>query len=449
MQKVLGLVVSEEACGLYVIAIPRVTAVVIPDGASCEVSVLRVPAHDAPKGECVDVGLIRVPKGDCMFEPLAKWSQSALSFETMPDARSLVKRYFAEDLEPAAASTDEMGGPCGPAPAVSRDLERRTRLRARIEQQNQSLEESLFQAGFETGMEDFADPSEDEAPPRDFFCSMIWGAPKPPRNDPYADEMRRLRGPSAAQQPARNVSYGGPTFGGGRGSKTTSSMPMGSNQCPSPQDMMLTVMWHQRQKKQGGGRDEDDDDDEDDGVGLSSLTKGAKALRAVENQRQRPLTHPKKVSQEYVKYAMDLLGARPVNRWQLWETTPEIPWGRMRGLYRCHFHGSHILALMMSGQHAEAEASLCAFLRALHQTAIDEGNWSTTHMMLPVRDPFFKEEFGGTQQQLEAIHASKDAVSKLRAMQKRPPNKDVPPGTEPPKVDPKGKGKKDKEGEEQ
>jgi hypothetical protein len=59
-------------------------------------------------------------------------------------------------------------------------------------------------------------------------------------------------------------------------------------------------------------------------------------------------------------------------------------------------------------------------LRALHQVALDGGTWSTASLLLPRQDPIYREQFGATGEELEAIVAYQEAMKKLKPRQDQP-----------------------------
>ena len=86
-----------------------------------------------------------------------------------------------------------------------------------------------------------------------------------------------------------------------------------------------------------------------------------------------------------------------------------------------HFHASHILGLMLKDRPRVAEAYLVQLLRALHQVAIDGGQWDTGTLLLPTPDPIYRYQFGGTEEDLEVIAGYQDTIEKLRKQEWRPP----------------------------
>ena len=131
--------------------------------------------------------------------------------------------------------------------------------------------------------------------------------------------------------------------------------------------------------------------------------RGGRAFRKIHSIRQKCEKQPEQVVAAYLDEVMAHLGAEQGDLWQPWQMTRTIHWGNMAGLHRCHFHVSHILRLSLKAENRRAEAYLVQLLRALHQVALDGGTWATGSLLLPTRDPLFKQACGGTEEELEAI----------------------------------------------
>ena len=106
--------------------------------------------------------------------------------------------------------------------------------------------------------------------------------------------------------------------------------------------------------------------------------------------------------------------------WQPYMMTQNIPWVNMAGLHRVHFHLPHILATSLRGDHNQAGAYMVQLLRALHQVALDGGTWNTGSLLLPKTDPLYKNQCGGTEEELEAIVAYREAMQKLKGRPDHP-----------------------------
>ena len=63
-------------------------------------------------------------------------------------------------------------------------------------------------------------------------------------------------------------------------------------------------------------------------------------------------------------------------------------------------------------EHAGAVLSLG--LQAVHQAAIDRGDWSTSTLLLPWEDPLSRQVFGAGERELEEIHAYRKVLRDLQ-----------------------------------
>ncbi len=73
---------------------------------------------------------------------------------------------------------------------------------------------------------------------------------------------------------------------------------------------------------------------------------------------------------------------------------------------RVHWHLCHALTYSLAGDHAIAQAYMTVMLRALHQVAVDAGNWDVTSLLLPGQDPCKRD--------LATIASYQDAVKKIQ-----------------------------------
>ncbi len=84
-------------------------------------------------------------------------------------------------------------------------------------------------------------------------------------------------------------------------------------------------------------------------------------------------------------------------------------------------------------------------MKSLHQTAIDQGDWSLSWHLSTLRDPFQRTRFGGSERELEAIASYTRAIDDLeqRMRKERGKQQDADPGDDAqgPAAAPKAKGK--------
>lgn len=141
---------------------------------------------------------------------------------------------------------------------------------------------------------------------------------------------------------------------------------------------------------------------------------GGKAVRRLQKLRGRVETEPEAIVGLYLQEIIDKLGTEPGDSFQPWMWTSRISWGKLAVLHRVHFHLSHILGLSLKSKNKQAEAYQVQLLRCLHQVSLDNGMWSTGSLLLPRPDPIYRESFGATEAELEAIVSYQEALKKIR-----------------------------------
>ena len=56
--------------------------------------------------------------------------------------------------------------------------------------------------------------------------------------------------------------------------------------------------------------------------------------------------------------------------------------------------------------------------KAIHQTYLDNRDWTTSQLIIPVDDPLCRHRFGGTEAEVEVISTYKKALTELQKAQK-------------------------------
>ena len=92
---------------------------------------------------------------------------------------------------------------------------------------------------------------------------------------------------------------------------------------------------------------------------------------------------------------------------------------------------------------------LVQVLKALHQCAIDGGDWMSGALLVPVADPLRREEFGVTEREMQQVYSHRRAMRDLKTRlaektlrETREDNHDEHPDDRPgPKDNPKGGGR--------
>lgn len=205
------------------------------------------------------------------------------------------------------------------------------------------------------------------------------------------------------------------------------------------------------QKKKGKHREVSPDSSSRDSSlsseesGKDEKLRGAgRAMKAYRMEQKNMKKHPERHIKRYIKEVENFLGADRDSVYQLTDYTKKLNWGRQKGLMRVtmrvHYALSHILQQMLKGKHQQAALQTTQLLRALHQCALDEGEWRTAWLLLHLQDPVERPKFGGEPQSLETIAAYVKAMSELERKNKSWPDR----STYPDKEEGGGKGKKGK-----
>eukprot|EP00435_Cladocopium_sp_Y103_P033162 s1278_g8.t1 len=191
----------------------------------------------------------------------------------------------------------------------------------------------------------------------------------------------------------------------------------------------------------------------------SNRRKSSGHARAIENYqsaKKRMFRRPLHYVRRYVREVERNLGAtdRP---FKLSEAGKKIQWGKQRSLQRVHYMMSEILELMLQNKMEKACLQLVLCLRAVHQCAIDQGEWEVAWMVSHLDNPFARPRFGGDEAELGNVTAYiksmgelEKATARLRASASSHGDhgiEDTNTLNRKPRK-PKGKGKAEKEGEQ-
>ncbi len=87
---------------------------------------------------------------------------------------------------------------------------------------------------------------------------------------------------------------------------------------------------------------------------------------------------------------------------------------RMTGLWRTHFYVSEALQHGIEGRGSHCLAFLAMLLQSLHQTGIDNGDWTTSALLVPCEGPLNKPVFAASEYDLSDLFSYKKAVRELR-----------------------------------
>ena len=372
---------------------------VVKEGADCVLAIPHTSLDTADKlsttvgDDEIEFALIRVPAAEC-FTDVSSWR----GVPKLPTAafKNVRKTYYAEDLEGIRVSTDSMHS------ATSAKAKPRKTHFPDADEDDEDVRTSnpLAQQGFKSLMKNHWDAEEAGSDLDEISRMFNQGVNLTGRRQP---ETQQAKGYLSDYEKVKNRFR--PSTIGANGSGDAKPAPQAAQPTSSAdmQNMMMMYMMAQMKNQKGG-------DDE----------KTGKAFKKIRTMRGRVDDQPERIVESFITETMETLGAEDGDVWQLWMLTPKIAWGNMNGLQRMHFHLCHIMTLSLKARQPQAEAYMAQMLRALHQVALDGGSWSTASLMLPRKDPIFKDQFGASGEELEAIVAYQDAMKRLKTRGDRP-----------------------------
>ena len=139
---------------------------------------------------------------------------------------------------------------------------------------------------------------------------------------------------------------------------------------------------------------------------------------SVEKRRKRFLRKPRVLTQRYLDKMQSELGITSGQQYRMprdYSKKLLTVFGKFRGLWCAHHAVSEILQLHLQGQHDHVGAYLCLLAQSMHQSCIDQGDWSTAVMILPTEDPLNRTPFGADERQLAEIYSYRKAIRELKS----------------------------------
>eukprot|EP00929_Paragymnodinium_shiwhaense_P109643 TRINITY_DN7611_c0_g2_i2.p2 TRINITY_DN7611_c0_g2~~TRINITY_DN7611_c0_g2_i2.p2 ORF type:complete len:428 (-),score=116.78 TRINITY_DN7611_c0_g2_i2:726-1985(-) len=147
-----------------------------------------------------------------------------------------------------------------------------------------------------------------------------------------------------------------------------------------------------------------------------------RGFKGVDKLRQRFKEQPQAIIDQYMQHVQDQLNVTSSKQyWSVKDYSKKLmpQFGRMRGLWRTHHMFAEALELMEANKHVHARAYVIQCLKALHQTALDNGDWRHAALIVPTPDPLHRPAFGGDEQELSWIHAYHKSMKELKGSHKK------------------------------
>ena len=173
------------------------------------------------------------------------------------------------------------------------------------------------------------------------------------------------------------------------------------------QKEMLKAM--KRMNKQHSGSGDGSSDDEDTGP--------KDPFAGLQRLRRRVERKPDKVTLAYVDRMRRDLGIVHNSQW--WQATDytkriQVQFGNQRGMLRVHFAVSECLQEMLNGRQSHAMAHMSLICQAVHQCALDRGDWTSAQYILPGTDYLSRPDFGAGERELVEIAKYRKALKELK-----------------------------------
>ena len=171
-------------------------------------------------------------------------------------------------------------------------------------------------------------------------------------------------------------------------------------------------------RRDGDAEDSEQDDEDTFEWGAAEAGEGKK-LAGIARLRRRYARHPEALCRAYVALVRSRLNITdPRSAWRMVGYAKQIrpQFGKHTGLWRIHYALSlaiHEGAIL--GRPAAALALVAQTLKAIHQSALNNGSWATAQLLMPFPDPVGNPRFAGS---LSASH--QDAMRTVGGAPPRP-----------------------------
>jgi hypothetical protein len=163
-------------------------------------------------------------------------------------------------------------------------------------------------------------------------------------------------------------------------------------------------------KKDSDGSDSGSDDDLDG----SLLKKGLSHMRNLNRLKQRVKTRPRRIWRKFEDSVKEELGIGPGEPWTLRSWSRRINWGKFKGLRRCMEMQISVYELLKAGAADVARAQTVQNIKALRQSVLSGGDWTTAWLLTGLTDPTQRREFAGDEGEMSAITSYLGAMAELK-----------------------------------
>ena len=187
---------------------------------------------------------------------------------------------------------------------------------------------------------------------------------------------------------------------------------------PAMQVQMEMLRTLQDMRRKHGHDSLDEDDVNDDEYLRKTRTGGIAELHSLRRRfRERPLDSVMAYRQRVMrKLGVSIFdGGIASAPWQHTDFSHKIKpqFGKMSGLWRIHFALGKCLSLAEEKKSELLAGTLVQTLKAIHQVAIDSGNWSNAVLLLPWQDPLARELWAGEDAEMATAARYSRAIKDL------------------------------------
>lgn len=139
----------------------------------------------------------------------------------------------------------------------------------------------------------------------------------------------------------------------------------------------------------------------------------AKAIDTYRSSGRRMKKRPLKYVKQYVREIEEELGVDGGKPYNLHDIGRRIQWGKQKSLQRTHYILSEILTLLLQKKHEQATLQTMLGLRAVHQTAIDQGDWTLSWLLTHLPNVWDRKQWGGSAEELGNVAAYLKSMEEL------------------------------------
>ena len=156
------------------------------------------------------------------------------------------------------------------------------------------------------------------------------------------------------------------------------------------------------------------DDSEGSGRDAHGMTSDFNGIMKL---RRRFRRRPKSFLDAFAQRVMEELGV--VSKKQVWlyrDLSRKLTrvFGRMRGLHRVHRPLQEVIQFHHDGDADAACALTIQISKAIHQVALDRGDWGNAQLLIPTADAAETSKFGGDEAELKAVHRHWKSLRELQ-----------------------------------